>query len=120
MIYAWEILGEIEEPDWADLAEQFDESGFEIYTSRALVKVSAEEKEKVLSRDLEAKLVTSEALESIRTRFFEVVEISDSLDEEARERLLRRWEAELADYTSAFIGRSLKEWLERDDEAILF
>ena len=76
--------------------------------------------EKPLSRDLEAKLVTSEALESIRTRFFEVVEISDSLDEEARERLLRRWEGELADYTSAFIGRSVTEWLQRSDEAILF
>ena len=118
VIYAWEILGEIEEPDWADLAEQFDESGFEIYTSRGLVEASVEEKP--LSRDLEAKLVTSEALESIRTRFFEVVEISDSLDEEARERLLRRWEGELADYTSAFIGRSVTEWLQRSDEAILF
>ena len=69
---------------------------------------------------MEAKLVTSEALESIRTRFFEVVEISDSLDKEARERLLRRWEAELADYTSAFISRSVTEWLQRSDEAILF
>ena len=69
---------------------------------------------------MEAKLVTSETLESIRTRFFEVAEVSDSLDIEARERLLSRWEAELADYTSAFIGRSLKEWLKRDDEAILF
>ena len=118
VIYAWEILGEIEEPDWADLAEQFDKSGFEIYTSRGLIKASVEEK--ALSRDLEAKLVTSEALESIRTRFFEVVEISDSLDEEACERLLRRWEGELADYTSAFIGRSVTEWLQRSDEAILF
>ncbi|KAH7346348.1 hypothetical protein BKA65DRAFT_274970 [Rhexocercosporidium sp. MPI-PUGE-AT-0058] len=118
VIYAWEILGEIEEPDWADLAEQFDESGFEIYTSKGLIEASVEEK--ALSRDLEAKLVTSEALESIRTRFFEVVEISDSLDEEARERLLRRWEVELADYTSAFIGRSVTEWLQRSDEAILF
>jgi hypothetical protein len=39
VIYASETFGEIEEPDWKDLAEQFDESGFEIYTSRALVKV---------------------------------------------------------------------------------
>jgi hypothetical protein len=88
VIYAWEVLGEIEEPDWADLAEQFDESGFEIYTSRAVVEVS--EEDRVLSRDLEAKLVTSETLESIRTRFFEVVKVSDSLDKEARERLLCR------------------------------
>jgi hypothetical protein len=55
-----------------------------------------------------------------RNRFFEVVEVSDSLDEEARERLLKRWEEELADYTSAFIGRSLTEWLEREDQVILF
>jgi hypothetical protein len=33
VIYAFETLGEIEEPDWKDLSEQFDESGFEIYTS---------------------------------------------------------------------------------------
>jgi hypothetical protein len=59
-------------------------------------------------------------LESVRTRFFEVVEVSESLDEEARERLLKRWEEELADYTSAFIGRSLTEWLEREDQVILF
>jgi hypothetical protein len=59
-------------------------------------------------------------LESIRTRFYEVVELSDSLDEEAHERLLARWESELANYTSAFIGRSLSEWLERADEVILF
>jgi len=87
VIYAWEVLGEIEEPDWADLAEQFDESGFEIYTSRALVEVR---EERASSRDQEAKLVTSEALELIRTRFYEVVELSDSLDKEARERLLYR------------------------------
>ena len=118
MIYAWETLGEIEEPDWAELAEQFDESGFEVYASRALVEINNEVIS--LSRDLEAKLVTSEALESVRTRFFEVVEVSDSLDAEARERLLSRWEAELADYTSAFIGRSLEEWLARNDEVILF
>jgi hypothetical protein len=117
VIYTWEILGEIEEPGWADLAEQFSESGFEIYASRALVKVS--EEERVPSRDLKARLVTSETLELIRTRFFEVVKVSDSLDEEARERLLRRWEVELADYTSAFIGRSVTEWLERDDRVIL-
>lgn len=66
------------------------------------------------------KLLTNEALDSIRTRFYEVVELSDSLDEDARDRLLKRWEGELADYTSAFIGRSLEEWLRREDEVILF
>jgi hypothetical protein len=45
---------------------------------------------KALSRDFKAKLVTSEALESVRTRFFKVVEVSDSLDKEARERLLKQ------------------------------
>ncbi|KAH9203596.1 hypothetical protein DL95DRAFT_501919 [Leptodontidium sp. 2 PMI_412] len=119
VIYAWEVLAEIEEPDWADLAEQFDESGFEIYTSKGLIKV-IEEDDKTSSRDITAKLATNETLESIRARFFEVVEVSDSLDEEARDRLLRRWEAELANFSSAFIGRSLEEWLQRDDEVILF
>jgi hypothetical protein len=65
------------------------------------------------------KLVTSE-LDQIRTRFFELAEFSDSLDLDEKDRLLRRWEAELADFSSAFIGRSLTEWLNRKDEAILF
>jgi hypothetical protein len=69
---------------------------------------------------LEVKLVISKALELIQTRFFKVVEIFDLLDKEVRERLLRRWEGELADYTSAFISRSMTEWLERDDQVILF
>ena len=88
VIYAFETLGEIEEPDWADLSDQFDESGFEIYTTRALIEVNNEIG--ALSRDLEARLVTGETLDSIRTRFFEVVELSDSLDIEARDRLLSR------------------------------
>jgi hypothetical protein len=33
---------------------------------------------------------------------------------------LKRWEAELADFSSAFIGRSLEEWVNRTDEVILF
>jgi hypothetical protein len=118
VIYAYESLGEIEEPDWKDLAEQFDESGFEIYVSRALVEVDQEVE--ALSRDLQAKLVTSEALDSIRTRFFELSEFTDQLDSEEKERLLKRWEDELADFSSAFIGRSLSEWLNREDGIIAF
>jgi hypothetical protein len=71
VIYAFEALGEIEEPNWKDLAEQFDESGFEIYINKELIEES--DYVGALSRDMEAKLVTSEALDSIRTRFFEVV-----------------------------------------------
>jgi hypothetical protein len=118
VIYAFEFLGEIEEPNWKEFSEQFDESGFEVYTSRALVEVDNEAMP--VSRDLRAKLVTSEALDSIRTRFFEVAEFSDSLDSDEKDRLLRRWEEELADFSSAFIGRSLGEWLNRKDEVILF
>jgi hypothetical protein len=88
MIYAFETLGEIEEPDWKGLAEQFDESGFEVYISRALVEV--DDDVKGLLCDFEAKLVMNEALEQVWTCFFEVVEVSDSLDKEARKRLLRR------------------------------
>jgi hypothetical protein len=66
------------------------------------------------------KLVTSETLDSIRARFFELNEFTDQLDSDKKERLLKRWEGELADYSSAFIGRSLSEWLNKDDEVILF
>ena len=34
--------GDIEEPDWKELADQFDELSFEIYTSRGLVEVDSE------------------------------------------------------------------------------
>jgi hypothetical protein len=53
------------------------------------------------------------ALDQIRTCFFEVAEFSDSLDSDEKGRLLRRWEAELANFSSAFIGRPLTEWLNR-------
>ena len=114
----WESLGEIEEPDQEGLAEQFNESGFEIYTSYALVEVN--NAIRALLRNFKAKLVTSETLDLIRTRFFKVVELSDTLDKEARNRLLRRQEGELTNYSSAFISRSLKEQLKREDEVILF
>jgi hypothetical protein len=114
VLYAFN-LGFIEEPNWVEFAAQFDESGFEIYVSRGL-----RDEVEGIARDFEAKLVTSEALDQIRTRFFEIAEYGDSLDDDARDRLLKRWEAELADYTSAFIGRSFTEWVNRSDEVILF
>jgi hypothetical protein len=69
---------------------------------------------------VEAKHVTNEALKVVRTRFYEVVEASDSLDEEARERLLKRWEQEVSKFTRALIGPSVTEWLNREDQVICF
>ncbi len=73
-----------------------------------------------LARDMEAKLATSETLDQIRTRFFEVAEFSNSLNSDEKARLLKRSEEELANFSSAFIGRSLEEWVNRTDEVILF
>ena len=53
-----------------------------------LIKVNNEIR--ALSRDLEVRLVTGEILDLIWTRFFEVVELSDSLDIEACDHLLSR------------------------------
>jgi hypothetical protein len=39
VIYGFEHLGEIEEPDWPRFVELFDESGFDVYITRALVEV---------------------------------------------------------------------------------
>jgi hypothetical protein len=69
----------IEEPNWTEYVRQFDESGFDIYVTRGLREVEDEEVVS-LTRDLQAKLVTSEALDQIRTRFFEVAEFCDLLD----------------------------------------
>lgn len=71
IIYAWEALGEIEEPDWRNLAKLFDESGFEIYISKELVEV--DDHVGSLSRDQEAKLVTNEALSQSRPAFLKLL-----------------------------------------------
>ena len=89
IIYAFEYLGLIEEPNWTEFANQFDESGFKIYTTRALVDIDNNHVSNI-SRELQAKLITSKALDQIRTRFFEVSKYSDSLDLDEKERLLKR------------------------------
>jgi hypothetical protein len=47
-------------------------------------------KEEPPTRDVEAKLVTNKALENIRTCFYKVIELSNSLDADAYDRLLIR------------------------------
>ena len=88
MILAFEFLSLIDKPNWEEYTSQFDESGFEIYSSRELV--DADEELRITSRDLEAKLYTSETLDQIRSRFFEVSEIASQLDHEEKSRLLER------------------------------
>jgi hypothetical protein len=67
----------------------FNESGFEIYTSQALVKVKDDNVE-LLSRDIKAKLNTSKTLDHMQTRFFELSKFTDSLDLDKKKRLLKR------------------------------
>ena len=67
----------------------FDESGFEIYQTRGLVDIKEEEKTG-LSCDLEAKLNMNEALDQVRTHYFELSKLTDSLDLDEKERLLKR------------------------------
>lgn len=119
VIYAYEWLAQIAEPNWEDYAHQFDESGFEIYITRALVEVEEEESHG-RSRDMEAKLNTSEALDQIRSRFFELSELADQLDDEEKGRLFDRWESDLSQYSRVLIGSSLNEWVARTEGAILF
>jgi hypothetical protein len=118
VIYGFEHLGEIEEPDWSTFVELFDESGFDVYVTRTLVEV--EDEERPLPRDVEAKHVTNEALDAVRTRFYEVVELTEDLDEEARDRLLKRWEQEVSKMARALIGPSVTEWMSREDQVICF
>ena len=87
VIYAFYHLRSIPEPDWLEYANLFDESGYEIYLSRDLVEVE-EESLGLESRALQAKLNTSEALDQIRSRFFEIEQFSSQLDNEERDRLL--------------------------------
>jgi hypothetical protein len=108
VVYAYSYLGLIDEPNWDDF----------VRSTRELIEV--EDDISGLSRDMQSRLITSEALDQIWTRFFELAEFSDSLDLDEKNRLLSRWEAELADFSSVFIGRSLTEWLNRKDQVILF
>lgn len=119
VILAFEYLSVIEEPDWQDYADQFDESGFEIYSTRTLVEVE-NEPSRAQSRAIEAKLNTSEALDQVRSRFFEISELSDQLDEEEKDRLLARWENDVARFSSSLIGQSLEEWVAGAEGVILF
>jgi hypothetical protein len=118
VILAYEWLASIEEPNWVEYAHQFDESGFEIYSTRELVEV--QEERHVYSRDVEAKLNTSEALDQIRSRFFELSEFADQLDNEEKDRLFKRWEDNVAQFSRALIGSSLDEWVARAQDIILF
>ena len=63
---------------------------------------------------------TSEALDQIRSRFFELSEFANQLDAEEKDRLYKRWEEELTQYSRALIGWSLDEWIEREKHVILF
>ena len=119
VIYSYEYLGLIKEPNWEEYARQFDESGFEIYTTRELVTVD-EDESRLISRDIEAKLNTSEALDQVRTRFFELSEFTSQLDLDEKERLLKRWEEEVAQFSRALVGWSLEEWISREKNVILF
>jgi hypothetical protein len=74
----------------------------------------------VPARDVKAKLLTNEVLDAMRTRFYEVVELSDSLNEEARDRLLARWEREVIKFSNALTGPSVTEWMAREDQVIVF
>ncbi len=61
MIYTFSYLGLIDEPDLAESAYQFDKSGFEIYSTRELIKVEYDIA--TLSRDMQSRLSSSEVLD---------------------------------------------------------
>jgi hypothetical protein len=86
--------------------------------TRALVEI--EEKERLPARDIEAKHVIDEALNALRTRFYKVIELSDLQDEDTRDRLLERWKREVAKFARALTGLSMKEWMSREDQVIVF
>ena len=62
----------------------------------------------------------NEALDQVRTRYFELSELTDSLDLDEKERLLKRWEKEVTTFSSALIGSSLLDWVNREENVILF
>ena len=57
------------------------------------------------------KLKTSECLDSIRTRFYEVSKLGDTLEPNARDSLLERWSGRLEELLEELVGASLSDWL---------
>ena len=82
--------------------------------------MEVEDEERPPPRDVEAKHVTNEALNAVRTRFYEVVELTKDLDKEARDRLLKRWEQEVVKMAYALTAASVTEWMNRGDQVIAF
>ena len=72
------------------------------------------------SLNVEAKHVTNEALDAVQFRFYKVVELSELLNEKARDRLLKRWEQEVSKMARDLIGPSVTEWMNREDQVICF
>lgn len=66
---------------------------------------------------LQAKKATSDALYQVHNRYMDVVKYSKTLDEVERNKLLKRWEVELADFTRASVGSSLHDWMNKDQNA---
>jgi hypothetical protein len=118
IILAYHWLGVIEEPNWDNYASQFDESGYEIYWTKGLTDVVEEQNS--FSRDIEAKLHTNEALDQVRTRFFELSELAGQLNEDEKNRLFQVWEQEVLHFSTALVGSSLDEWVSRARDPILF
>jgi hypothetical protein len=82
--------------------------------------VEVEDEERPPPRDVEGKHVTNEALNAVRTRFYKVVKLTKDLDEEARDRLLKRWEQEVVKMAHALTAASVTEWMNRGDQVIAF
>jgi hypothetical protein len=64
--------------------------------------------------------VINEALDAMRIRFYKVIELSESLNEEARDRLLKRWKQEIGKMARDLIGPSVTEWMNWEDQVICF
>jgi hypothetical protein len=56
----------------------------------------------------------------MRTRFYKVIELLESLNKEARDHLLKRWEQEISKMARDLIGPSVTEWINREDQVISF
>jgi hypothetical protein len=82
--------------------------------------VEVEDEERPPPRDVEAKHVTNEALNAVRTHFYEVVELTEDLDKEARDRLLKRWEQEVVKMAHALTAALVTEWMNWRDQVIAF
>lgn len=99
------------EIDWKAAADQFDESGMEIYWTRTKILVSDEEVFDRWDIQMTHQINNGEKLELIRTRFHEIAEYAATKGPEKQGRILQAWSDGIDKICGDWCAGNMQEWL---------